>query len=47
MDQALEFIKNYFETEDLEVRTTNRGTEFPRDISMAASITDAQRNRLI
>lgn len=47
MDEALEFIKNYFETEDLEVRTTNRGTEFPRDISVAASIADAQRNRLI
>jgi len=47
MDEALDFIKNYFETEDLEIRTTQRGTEFPRDISIATSITEAQRNRLI
>ena len=47
MDKALSIIKEFFETEDLEVRTTDRGTEFPRDISIATSITNAQRNRLI
>ena len=46
-DKALNIIKEYFETEDLEVRTTDRGTEFPRDISIATSITNAQRNRLV
>ena len=47
MDKAINIIKEYFETEDLEIRTTERGSEFPRDIGIAASITNAQRNRLI
>ncbi len=47
MDKALNIIKEYFGTDKLEIRTTSRGTEFPRDIGMAASITNAQRNRLI
>lgn len=47
IDKAIKLIKEYFETEDLEIRTTDRGTEFPRDISIATSITNAQRNRLI
>ncbi len=47
MDRALDIIKSFFGTEKLEIRTTNRGTEFPRDIGIAASITNAQRNRLI
>lgn len=46
IDKAIKLIKEYFETEDLEIRTTDRGTEFPRDISIATSITNAQRNRL-
>jgi len=47
IDKALEIIKNFFHTENLEIRTTKRGTEFPRDIRIATSITKAQRNRLI
>jgi len=47
IEKALNIIKEYFETEDLEVRTTERGSEFPRDIGIATSITQAQRNRLI
>lgn len=47
VEKALKIIKEYFETEDLEVRTTERGSEFPRDIGIATSITQAQRNRLI
>nr|WP_281253953.1 adenosylmethionine decarboxylase [Persephonella hydrogeniphila] len=47
MDRAIEIIKDYFGTDRLEIRTTNRGTEFPRDIGIAASITNSQRNRLI
>ncbi len=47
IDKALNIIKEYFETDDLEVRTTERGSEFPRDIGIATSITEAQRNRLI
>jgi len=47
MDRALEIIKDYFGTDRLEVRTTNRGTEFPRDVGIAASITATQRNRLV
>ncbi len=46
-DKAIEIIKSFFLTDKLEIRTTSRGTEFPRDISIATSITDAQRNRLI
>jgi S-adenosylmethionine decarboxylase len=47
IEKALNIIKEYFETQDLEVRTTERGSEFPRDIGIATSITQAQRNRLI
>ena len=47
MDKALNIIREFFGTDKLEIRTTNRGTEFPRDIGIAASITNAQRNRLI
>ncbi|WP_297455873.1 adenosylmethionine decarboxylase [Persephonella sp.] len=47
MDKAVEIIKEYFGTDKLEIRTTNRGTEFPRDIGIAASITGAQRSRLV
>lgn len=47
IDEAIQIIKSYFETEDLEIRTTQRGTEFPRDISIATSITQSQRNRLV
>ncbi len=47
MDRAVEIIKEYFGTDKLEIRTTNRGTEFPRDIGIAASITGAQRSRLV
>ena len=47
MDRAVEIIKEYFNTDNLEIRTTNRGTEFPRDLRIATSITKAQRNRLI
>lgn len=43
---ALEIIKSFFGTEDLEVQTTSRGTEFPRDIGMAGAITATQRRRL-
>ncbi len=43
---ALEIIKSFFGTEDLEVQTTSRGTEFPRDIGMAGAITASQRRRL-
>lgn len=43
---ALEIIKSFFGTEDLEVQTTSRGTEFPRDIGMAEAITASQRRRL-
>jgi len=43
---ALEIIKSFFGTEDLEVQTTSRGTEFPRDIGMAGAITASQRKRL-
>ena len=43
---ALEIIKSFFSTEDLEVQTTSRGTEFPRDIGMAGAITASQRRRL-
>ncbi len=47
IDKALDIIRDYFGTEKLEIRRTNRGTEFPRDISMAASITNAQRKRFL
>ncbi len=47
IDKAIKIIKEYFNTDNLEIRTTNRGTEFPRDIRIATSITKAQRNRLI
>ena len=47
MDKAVKIIKEYFNTDNLEIRTTNRGTEFPRDLRIATSITKAQRNRLI
>ena len=47
MDKAVRIIKEYFNTDNLEIRTTNRGTEFPRDLRIATSITKAQRNRLI
>jgi len=47
IEKALNIIKEYFETEDLEVRTTERGSEFPRDMEIATSITQVQRNRLI
>ena len=47
IDKALEIIKEYLGTDRLEIKTTNRGTEFPRDIRIATSITEAQRNRLI
>jgi len=47
MDRALQIIKDFFGTDKLEIRTTNRGTEFPRDLGLAASITNAQRNRLL
>ncbi|WP_457640757.1 adenosylmethionine decarboxylase [Persephonella sp.] len=47
IDRALEIIKEYFGTDKLEVRQTERGSEFPRDIRIATSITNAQRNRLI
>jgi len=43
---ALEIIKSFFGTEDLEVQTTSRGTEFPRDVGMAGAITASQRRRL-
>ncbi|MBX0312238.1 MAG: adenosylmethionine decarboxylase [Sulfurihydrogenibium sp.] len=43
---AIEIIKSFFGTEDLEVQTTSRGTEFPRDIGMAGAITASQRRRL-
>jgi len=46
-DKALEFIKEFFKTDRLEVQRTSRGSEFPRDITLAATITNAQRNRLI
>ena len=47
MNRALQIIKDFFGTDKLEIRTTNRGTEFPRDLGLAASITNAQRNRLL
>ena len=47
IEKALNIIKEHFETEDLEVRTTERGSEFPRDMEIATSITQVQRNRLI
>ncbi len=47
MDRAFEIIKSYFMTDKLEIRTTNRGTEFPRSVPLATSITEAQRNRLV
>ncbi len=47
IERAIKIIKEYFNTDNLEIRTTNRGTEFPRDIRIATSITKAQRNRLI
>ncbi len=47
IEKAIKIIKEYFNTDNLEIRTTNRGTEFPRDIRIATSITKAQRNRLI
>ena len=43
---TLEIIKSFFGTEDLEVQTTSRGTEFPRDIGIAGAITASQRRRL-
>ncbi len=47
IDKAIEIIKNYFKTDKLEIRTANRGTEFPRDLRIATAITKAQRERLI
>jgi len=47
VDRAIEIIKEYFGTERLEIKQTERGSEFPRDIRIATSITNAQRNRLI
>jgi len=47
VERALNIIREYFETDDLEVRQTERGSEFPRDISIATSITQSQRNRLV
>ncbi|NPA51797.1 MAG: adenosylmethionine decarboxylase [Aquificae bacterium] len=45
-DKAVEFIKEFFQTDKLEIQRTNRGSEFPRDIALATNITNAQRNRL-
>jgi len=47
VDRAIEIIKEYFGTERLEIKQTERGSEFPRDIRIATSITNAQRNRLM
>ena len=47
IDRAIEIVKDYFKTDKLEIRTANRGTEFPRDIRIATSITKSQRDRLL
>lgn len=43
---ALEIIKSFFGTERLEIQRTSRGTEFPRDLDLATTITNSQRKRL-
>jgi len=45
--EAIDIIKEFFQTDKLEIQTTSRGTEFPRDIGLATTITNSQRGRLI
>jgi len=45
--EAIDIIKEFFQTDKLEIQTTSRGTEFPRDIGLATTITNSQRERLI
>lgn len=46
VQSAIDIIKSSFGTEKLEIQTTSRGTEFPRDLELATTITDSQRRRL-
>jgi len=44
--EAIDIIKEFFQTDKLEIQTTSRGTEFPRDIGLSKEIVDSHRHRL-
>lgn len=45
INEAINFTKKYFDTENIEIQYFSRGTEFPRDLNIAKNLIDKERKR--